>query len=61
MPFTRKFCPATPKKRTRGNDAVLLHHRGNDKQFKAMDTDVNAREDQHVRKLYPRDYWLVTN
>ena len=32
---------------------------GNDKQFKAMDADVQAREDEHVNKLYPRDYWLV--
>ena len=34
---------------------------GSDKQFKAMDADVHAREHQHVRKLYPRDYWLMTN
>jgi len=32
---------------------------GNDKQFRAMDTDVQVREDEHVYKLYPRDYWLV--
>ncbi len=32
---------------------------GNDKQFKAMDADVQTREDEHVYKLYPRDYWLV--
>ena len=32
---------------------------GNDKQFSAMDTDVQTREDEHVYKLYPRDYWLV--
>jgi hypothetical protein len=32
---------------------------GNDKQFKAMDADLQTREDQHVYKLYPRDYWLV--
>jgi Zn-dependent M16 (insulinase) family peptidase len=32
---------------------------GNDKQFKAMDADVQAREDEHVYKLYPRDYWLI--
>jgi Zn-dependent M16 (insulinase) family peptidase len=34
---------------------------GNDKQFKAMDADVQAREDRHVYKLYPRDFWLTTN
>jgi Zn-dependent M16 (insulinase) family peptidase len=32
---------------------------GSDKQFKAMDTDVQAREDQHVYKLYPRDFWMT--
>jgi len=32
---------------------------GNDKQFGAMDADVQAREDEHVYKLYPRDYWLI--
>jgi Zn-dependent M16 (insulinase) family peptidase len=32
---------------------------GNEKQFKAMDADVQVREDEHVYKLYPRDYWLV--
>ena len=32
---------------------------GNDKQFRAMDADVQVREDEHVYKLYPRDYWLV--
>ena len=32
---------------------------GNDKQFSAMDTDVQTREDEHVYKLYPRDYWLT--
>jgi Zn-dependent M16 (insulinase) family peptidase len=34
---------------------------GNQKQFSAMDSDVQVREDQHVYKLYPRDYWLATN
>jgi Zn-dependent M16 (insulinase) family peptidase len=34
---------------------------GDEKQFNAMDTDVQAREDQHVYKLYPRDYWLTGN
>ncbi len=32
---------------------------GNDKQFKSLDGDVQAREDEHVYKLYPRDYWLM--
>ena len=32
---------------------------GNEKQFRAMDADVQVREDEHVYKLYPRDYWLV--
>jgi Zn-dependent M16 (insulinase) family peptidase len=55
-----KILPGYAPKTYQGNDAVYFII-GNDKQFKAMDTDVNAREDQHVRKLYPRDYWLVTN
>jgi hypothetical protein len=32
---------------------------GNDKQFRAMDADVQVREDEHFYKLYPRDYWLI--
>ena len=32
---------------------------GNDKQFRALDADVQVREDEHVYKLYPRDYWLI--
>jgi Zn-dependent M16 (insulinase) family peptidase len=32
---------------------------GNEKQFKSLDTDVQTREDEHVYKLYPRDYWLM--
>ncbi len=32
---------------------------GNDKQFSAMDADVSAREDEHVYRLYPRDFWLL--
>jgi Zn-dependent M16 (insulinase) family peptidase len=55
-----KILPGYAKKTYQGNDAIYFII-GNDKQFKAMDTDVNAREDQHVQKLYPRDYWLVTN
>ena len=32
---------------------------GNDKQFKSDDADVQAREDEHVYKLFPRDYWVM--
>jgi len=32
---------------------------GNDKQFSATDADVAAREDEHVYRLYPRDFWLL--
>lgn len=32
---------------------------GNSKQFTALDADVQSREDEHVYKLYPRDYWLI--
>jgi Zn-dependent M16 (insulinase) family peptidase len=32
---------------------------GNDKQFSALDADVSAREDEHVYRLYPRDFWMV--
>ena len=32
---------------------------GNDKQFTAMDADVQTRDDEHVYKLYPRDFWLT--
>jgi Zn-dependent M16 (insulinase) family peptidase len=32
---------------------------GNEKQFAAMDSDVQVREDEHVYRLYPRDYWLI--
>jgi Zn-dependent M16 (insulinase) family peptidase len=31
---------------------------GNEKQFQSLDGDVQNREDEHVYKLYPRDYWL---
>ena len=34
---------------------------GADRQFKALDTEVQNREDEHVWRLYPRDYWLVAN
>lgn len=39
--------------------AAVYYIIGNDKQFRAMDADVRNREDEHVYKLYPRDYWLV--
>ncbi len=32
---------------------------GNEKQFRSLEADVQAREDERVYKLYPRDYWLV--
>ena len=32
---------------------------GNEKQFRAMDADVYSREDEHVFRLYPRDFWLT--
>jgi hypothetical protein len=32
---------------------------GNEKQFKSLEADVQAREDERVYKLYPRDYWLM--
>lgn len=34
---------------------------GADRQFKALDAEVQNREDEHVWRLYPRDYWLVSN
>jgi Zn-dependent M16 (insulinase) family peptidase len=34
---------------------------GSEKQFAAMDADVQTREDEHVYKLYPRDYWLTSD
>jgi Zn-dependent M16 (insulinase) family peptidase len=33
---------------------------GNDKQFGSLEGDVETREDEHVYKLYPRDYWLTS-
>jgi hypothetical protein len=41
------------------NPGAVYYIIGNDKQFAAMDTDVQTREDEHVYKLYPRDYWLT--
>ncbi|HEY3836092.1 MAG TPA: hypothetical protein VGL72_05955 [Bryobacteraceae bacterium] len=32
---------------------------GNEKQFKSLNADTQAREDEQVYKLYPRDYWLM--
>jgi hypothetical protein len=42
-----------------GNPGAVYYIIGNDKQFRAMDADVQVREDEHVYKLYPRDYWLI--
>lgn len=47
--------------RTQASPGSIYFIIGEDKQFQAMDADVQAREDEHVHKLYPRDYWLVTN
>ncbi len=41
------------------NPGSVYYIIGNDKQFKAIDDDVQVREDEHVYKLYPRDYWLI--
>lgn len=40
------------------NSGAVYFIIGNDKQFAAMDNDVQTREGEHVYKLYPRDYWL---
>src|SRR5579884_252127 len=32
---------------------------GADRQFAALNAEVQRREDEHVFRLYPRDYWLV--
>jgi Zn-dependent M16 (insulinase) family peptidase len=32
---------------------------GNEKQFQSLNADTQAREDERVYKLYPRDYWLM--
>jgi Zn-dependent M16 (insulinase) family peptidase len=47
-----------PKART--TPGAVYYIIGSDKQFAAMDADVQAREDEHVYKLYPRDYWLTS-
>ncbi len=49
---------ATRTKTTPGSVYFMI---GDDKQFKAFNADVQAREDERVHKLYPRDYWLVAN
>jgi len=54
----RKSCPATQREGLAGSVYFII---GNEKQFSAMDADVQAREDRHVYKLYPRDYWLTAN
>jgi Zn-dependent M16 (insulinase) family peptidase len=41
------------------NQGAVYYIIGNDKQFRAVDADVQVREDEHVYKLYPRDYWLI--
>jgi len=45
--------------KAKDNPGAVYYIIGNDKQFRAMDADVQVREDEHVYKLYPRDYWLV--
>jgi len=45
--------------KAKDNPAAVNYIIGNDKQFRAMDADVQVREDEHVYKLYPRDYWLI--
>ena len=47
----------TPK--AKDNHDAVYYIIGNDKQFSALDADVQTREDEHMYKLYPRDYWLV--
>lgn len=32
---------------------------GPDRQFTALDSEVQSREDEHVYRLYPRDYWMM--
>jgi Zn-dependent M16 (insulinase) family peptidase len=46
--------------KARNTPGAVYYIIGSDKQFAAMDADVQAREDEHVYKLYPRDYWLTT-
>jgi len=53
-----KFLPGYGPK-AKDSPASVYYMIGNDKQFSAFDADVQAREDEHVYKLYPRDYWLV--
>jgi Zn-dependent M16 (insulinase) family peptidase len=57
-----RFLPGYgPKARDVKNETpeAVYYIIGNDKQFRAMDADVQTREDEHVYKLYPRDYWLI--
>ena len=51
-------CPVTALK-PKNTPGAVYYIIGNDKQFAAMDADVQTREDEHVYKLYPRDYWLT--
>jgi hypothetical protein len=46
--------------KARNTPGAVYYIIGSDKQFAAMDADVQAREDEHVYKLYPRDYWLTS-
>ncbi len=55
-----KMLPGYGPKARNNPDAVYFII-GSDKQFTAMDADVQTREDEHVYKLYPRDYWVIPN
>jgi Zn-dependent M16 (insulinase) family peptidase len=46
--------------KARNTPGAVYYIIGSDKQFAAMDADVQAREDEHIYKLYPRDYWLTS-
>ncbi len=53
-----RILPGYGAKAKQNGDAVYFIF-GNDKQFSALDADTWAREDEHVYRLYPRDFWLV--
>ncbi|MCX6622540.1 MAG: hypothetical protein NTY38_16025 [Acidobacteria bacterium] len=53
-----RLLPGYGPKAKQNGDAVYFIF-GNDKQFSAMDADTRAREDEHVYRLYPRDFWLT--
>ena len=44
---------------TRNVPGAVYYIIGADKQFNTLDAEVQSREDEHVFKLYPRDYWLM--